>query len=173
MSVMLPSRFRLTLLALTLCANSVAHAQSGGGQSGSDLRSPDRPAAQLRIYGSRDISSNWSGSGTNVIAADICIASTSGRFRLQIHSASGGKMASTHSSEKMSYTIHFRDGAGQEQTHRVNGEALVMLEGSSAEDRDCTRGANSTVEITLAETDMLSQTAGRYFDQLRFSVDPL
>lgn len=173
MSVMLPSWCRLTLVALMLCGASAAYAQGRGTPADIGPRMPDRPSAQLQIYGSHDVSSNWSGSGANIIAADLCIASTTGRFRLQIQSASGGKMASVHSLAKMAYTLRFRDGAGQEQIRRVNGQALVTLEGSSLEDRDCSHGANSTIEIDLDETDMLSQTAGRYFDQLRFSVDPL
>jgi hypothetical protein len=170
---MLPSLYRLTLFALSLCAVSAAQSQGRGGWADGGQRMPDRPTAQLQIYGSHDISSTWSGAGTNMIAADLCVASSTGRFRLQIQSAGGGRMASVHSLEKMAYTLRFRDGAGQEQRRRVNGEALVTLEGSSAQDRDCSHGANSTIEIDLSEPDMLSRTAGRYFDQLRFSVDPL
>src|SRR3546814_7741433 len=71
----------------------------------------DRPAAQLKLYGSREFASTWSGSGPNVVKADLCVASTTGRFRLKIASAGGGRMVAIGSRERINYTVRFRDGS--------------------------------------------------------------
>jgi hypothetical protein len=175
MSVFIPRIMCLTLAALTVSTSLTTQAQQPAIQDlGATARPRDnQPKAEFRIYGSREAKSSWSGSGPNIISADLCVASSTGRFRLRILSAGGGKLTSPASLDRIAYTLRFRDGAGQEQIRQVSGQALITLEGSSPEVVDCSRGANSLIEIDLAEPDMLARSAGRYFDQLVFSVDPL
>ncbi|HEX7858446.1 MAG TPA: hypothetical protein VF503_32585 [Sphingobium sp.] len=174
MSGLFSRPLRLILTASAILAATTAQAQTFSGSAGMRQQStPDQPKAQLRIYGSNDVMSNWSGSGRNIISTDLCAASSTGRFRLHIQSAGGGRMTSIGSPDRMAYTVRFRDGAGLEQSRRVNGDALVTFEGSSPDAGDCSRGANALIEIDLAEADMLSRAAGRYFDQLVITVDPI
>lgn len=160
-----------TSIGLTIVAS--ASAQTFVAAPASRNPNPDKPRVELKIYESRPIGTSWSGSGKNVISADICVASSTGRFRLRILSIGGGKMISPASRERLSYTVRFRDGAGQEQEKRVNGNALVTFDGASAQYVDCTRGANSKIEIDMSESDLVAHAAGRYFDELLLSADPL
>src|SRR3546814_18321350 len=73
------------LTAIIASTMSFAAAQVAGSAAPSPfVGMSDRPAAQLKLYGSREFASTWSGSGPNVVKADLCVASTTGRFRLKI-----------------------------------------------------------------------------------------
>ncbi|HUD92110.1 hypothetical protein [Sphingobium sp.] len=165
----------MILAALASMAGVQTHAQQmpADSRGAAEPARQEEPKAELRLYGSREVKSSWAGSGPNILLSDLCVSSSTGRFRLRILSSGGGRMASPASLDRIGYTLRFRDGSGQVQSREVSGQALITLEGRSPEDVDCSHGANSQIEIDLAEPDMLARAAGRYFDQLVLSVDPL
>jgi hypothetical protein len=138
----------------------------------SSRAAPDQPVAQLKIFSATSAQSVWPGEGSNAVSADICVASTTGRFRLKVMSQGGGRLVGTAGAGKLGYTIRFRDGSGAEQAKRADGQALVTFEATSPQ-LDCSAGANAKIEIDTSEADMLAQSAGQYVDRLVLSAEPL
>lgn len=131
---------------------------------------PSRPAAQLQIFSSDRLDATWSGKGDNSIGADLCVASNTGRYQLQIMSEQGGVLRGTG---QLDYTIHFRDESGITQTKRMNGQALVVFDGVSPDSTGCEKGPNASIEIESAAADLKAQIAGDYADRLVLSATPL
>lgn len=131
---------------------------------------PRGPMASLRIYspGQRNV---WQGRGDAEQSVDLCVVSTTGRFRLQITSQSGGALIGQKN--RIHYTLSFRDGAGSVHDVDVSDQTIIMIEGSAPSAADCAYGPNSTLSIRAAQADLLKGQAGDYFDRLRLVADPL
>ncbi len=134
---------------------------------------PAEPTADLKVFSATSQKVKWSGEGSNAVAFDLCVASSTGRFRLQVTSQSGGTMLGAATGGKLGFSIRFRDASGQVQEKTLGGQAVVEFEGSSPAQQDCSTGANASIEIDNKEGDMLAQPAGDYMDRLLLSAEPL
>ena len=128
------------------------------------------PVAEVKVFAASRQKAVWSGEGSSAVVTDLCVASTSGRFQLQIVSQSGGALIGPG---KLPYVIHFRDGSGLDHVQRVDGQAIVTFEGNAPDTPNCDAGPNATLAIETSEGDMLSQSAGEYFDRLQLIASPL
>jgi len=126
--------------------------------------------ASLRVY-SPSQRSVWQGRGDALQSVDLCVVSTTGRFRLQITSQSGGALI--NQKNRIHYTLSFHDGAGAIHDVDVSDQALITIEGSAPSAADCAHGPNATLSIKAAQADLLKGQAGDYFDRLRLVADPL
>jgi hypothetical protein len=134
-----------------------------------------RPVARkvdVRIFSSSTQRVVWHGEGNSVVAADLCVASTTGHYRLRVMSTGGGGLVGPGAG-KLFYTVRFTDQSGAVQTQRVDGKAMVTFDGSSGDRADCHSGANATLEIEAENLDLQGQVAGSYTDSLHLSADPL
>lgn len=124
--------------------------------------------ATLKLFTSDMGELRWHGVGGGKLRTKLCVASSSGRYRLEI-SSRGGQMTGPG---RLPYDIVFRDGTGAEQTASVENRPMVWFDGYSGAARDCTAGPNAEIEIRLSEADLTQTVAGHYFDQLVVSVSP-
>lgn len=127
-------------------------------------------SASLRVY-SPSQRSVWQGRGDALESVDLCVVSTTGRFRLQITSQSGGALI--NQKNRIHYMLSFRDGAGVAHDVDVSDQSMIMIEGSAPSAADCAHGPNGTLSIRAAQAELLKGPAGDYFDRLRLVVDPL
>lgn len=127
------------------------------------------PTATVKIY-SPNPRTVWDGKGPAEETIDLCIASTTGRYRLEIVSQSGGALLGA---QRMHYTLRLHDGAGVDRDVLVNEQALISLEGSAPPSANCDSGPNSTLSVRAPEGELLKGQAGAYFDRLRLLAAPL
>lgn len=126
-------------------------------------------AAALRIYsGSTEL--NWFGVGTPAASVNLCVVSTTGRFRLDITSSRGGALLGPGA---IPYEITFRDGAGSETTSSTAGHSMLSFEGTARPAADCSAGPNAQLRVRIPVSNLTRGVAGSYFDQLQFSVTAL
>ena len=125
--------------------------------------------ATLRIYTGSSAEIRTSGTEGGRSKTRLCVASTSGRYRLTIASRSG----SMTGPGQLSYTILFRDGTGAEQSATARDLPVVHFDGASPGAIDCRSGPNAEIEIRIDKANVLSGVAGDYFDQLNLTVSPL
>lgn len=130
---------------------------------------PGNNVASMRVY-SRSTEVNWYGVGAAVTSVNLCVVSTTGRFRLEVTSARGGALTGPAS---LPYMVTFRDGAGMETTQSTETQAALSFEGSASPAADCTSGPNSQLRLRIPEPELVGGVAGSYFDELQFSVVPL
>lgn len=159
------------LAAIAACGQAAeARAPLGAPSMAPSPSAMHTPTASLRVYGpsQRDV---WQGRGDARQSVDLCVVSTTGRFRLRITSQSGGALI--NQKNRVHYTLSFRDGAGAVHDVDVSDQALILIEGSAPSAADCTHGPNSTLSLRAAQADLLKGPAGEYFDRLRLVADPL
>lgn len=167
-------------LARLICASLVpllASAANAGSVSSGHISNLGRPPAiinvpraELEIFSSDHVHAAWSGKGDSETSIDLCVTSTTGRFRLQVISQSGGKMSGQ---DKIPYEISFRDSSGGEHTQPFANNAVLTFEGMSRANSDCSEGPNATLKIATREKQMLGAMSGNYFDRLTMSASPL
>jgi hypothetical protein len=159
------------LAAMAVCGQAVEARAPLSALPAAPVLSPSHaPMASLRVYAPSQ-RSVWQGRGDALQSVDLCVVSTTGRFRLQITSQSGGALI--NQKNRLHYTMSFRDGAGSVHDVDVSDQALVMIEGSAPSAADCHSGPNSTLSIKAAQSELLKGQAGEYFDRLRLVADPL
>jgi len=132
---------------------------------------PAAPAAELRVYSSDGRMSRRSFDLINGTAINLCVASSTGRFRLRVSSLSGGTMRGPDSAV-LGYRLKFRDATGAEQVKPMTGNE-VMCEGRSPGAIDCSHGANAFLLVDSPDQALTSPSAGIYADRLNLSVEPL
>lgn len=130
------------------------------------------PAAEVRVYSSDGHIARRSFDLINGTATTLCVASTTGRYRLRVGSLSGGVMHGPDADSALTYRVKFRDATGAEQVKQMQG-VEVVFEGRSPGFADCSRGANSFLLIDSPEQNLMAPVAGTYGDRLILSVEPL
>lgn len=130
---------------------------------------PGAPHADLRLY-AHTAHTVWSGTGDAWDAIDLCLASSTGRYRLRIASLSGGALMGP---DKLRYTLSLTDGAGVSHDVTLQDQVLVAIEGQAPIDATCDRGPNATLRLRAPQQELLKGQAGRYLDRLRLAIDPL
>jgi hypothetical protein len=169
--MMMGARIALLVAALVNGSAVAAAVPAAGAIGGETFGRPDVRKVEVQLFSSPTQRAVWHGEGNSVVAADLCVASTTGRYRLQVMSTAGGALAGPGSG-KLFYTIRFTDKTGAVQTQRVDGKAMVTFDGMSGDQVDCSRGANATLEIETENRDLLGQVAGSYTDRLHLSAEP-
>lgn len=164
---------RVALIGLTVMAvcgqMAQAHGPLGPLPGAPGFGHPHRPMAAVKVY-SPSQRTVWQGHGDSLESVDVCVVSTTGRFRLQVISQSGGALSGPH---RLHYTLSFRDGAGVDHDVPVDDQALVTIEGSAPSAANCDAGPNSVLSIKASQAELLKGQAGEYFDRLRLVADPL
>lgn len=163
-------------MIMTVLAVAAALAFASDADARRDSSSPvqagaDAPVAQLRVFASDGRGRNR-GDLMNGSSATLCVASTTGRYRLHVVSNSGGVMRGNDVRSGLAYRVRFRDASGSEQIKQMTGGEIVF-EGRSPGQVDCRGGANASVLIDSPESDILANVAGEYTDRLTLSVEPL
>lgn len=138
------------------------------GMAVSAIAAPPTDTATLKLFTSDMGELRWHGVGGGKLRTKLCVAASSGRYRLEI-SSRGGQMTGPG---QLPYDIVFRDGTGAEQTASVQNRPMVWFDGHSGTARDCAAGPNAEIEIRLSEANLIQTVAGHYFDQLVVSVSP-
>ncbi len=127
------------------------------------------PATTLKVYAPAQ-RAIWQGRGDALESVDLCVVSTTGRFRLQIFSQGGGAIIGP---QRIHYTLSFRDGAGVVHDVPVDDQALITIEGSAPSAANCDTGPNAVLSMKTQQTELLKGQAGEYFDRLRLVAEPL
>jgi hypothetical protein len=97
---------------------------------------PSAPQGDLRLY-AHTAHTVWSGTSDAWDAIDLCLASSTGRYRLRIASLSGGALMGPG---KLRYTLSLTDGAGVSHDVTLQDQVLVAIEGQAPPMRPATRG---------------------------------
>lgn len=130
------------------------------------------PAAQIRIYSSDGRIARRSFDLINGTMTSLCVASSTGRYRLRVTSLAGGVMRGADSGSALGYRLKFRDATGAEQIRQMDA-VEVVFEGRSPGNADCSRGANAVLFADSPEQNLAAPVAGSYADRLILSVEPL
>lgn len=162
------SRVILIASGIALAASPVAMAQIAPSQ----VDASASPAAAIRIFSSDGRIARRSFDLINGTATTLCVASTTGRYRLRVTSLSGGTMRGADAGSALNYRLRFRDATGAEQIKQMDG-VEVVFEGRSPGYADCSRGANAFLLVDSPDQNLAGPVAGTYADRLSLSVEPL
>jgi hypothetical protein len=128
-------------------------------------------SASLTILSGGTMSADWYGDGEVILRKQLCVASTTGRYSLDINmpGALFGK-----SSDKDGIEVRFSDAAGFAQSKTVSGPSQLVFTGTSVSGAaECESGALASFEIHVPATTLMSKPAGNYFDLISLAVHPL
>lgn len=165
--------------AALACFAAPASAQTAGGNAfpapnanvtGMPMLAPAR--AEIRVFSSGRHAAARGSELINGAATSLCVASTTGQFRLRIVSQTGGTMIAPREGRTLEYSIRFEDPTGATRTLSMNGSEL-LFEGRNRPGVTCAQGANATLTIQSGDREILAALAGDYFEQLSLSVEPL
>ena len=160
---------RSTIFALSALTGVIAAGQ-GGPVRAQVQANISAPAASLRIFSGGPASGQWFGTGAVALSKDLCLASTSGSYKLSVSGLGGLKDAQ---GRPIGQKLRLRDGAGtiHEATAATGGTAVFI--GSDPQRRaDCAQGANATIEIEVGEHELAAAVAGTYVDNVALSIEP-
>lgn len=130
------------------------------------------PEASVRVFSAGRIFAASASDLVNGATTSICAASSTGRFRLKIASETGGALIGPDPRVGLGYRVSFRDAMGAEHEKPMTGGELVF-EGRSLANADCGRGANAELSIRSTDQQISSSLAGRYFERIRLTIEPL
>ena len=159
----------LALFAVSANTCAIVSANDSAPIDGPD-NSAQRASVALKLYSPPRLSSKWLGQGATVYAAALCVASSTGRYRLHVANIEG---ASTDAIGSLTYLVEFRDASGRVQQERLSGVDAVVFEGSGAKSTECIAGANSSLSIRIPELDLAGHVSGEYLDNIQLSADPI
>lgn len=150
--------------ALTLASPGVAQEPS------SEVPEARSPVANLIIRSGARATADWYGRGAVKISTPLCIASSTGSFRLNVLPSSG--LAALTASVNATIALE-RDGSLL-SSQSFDGRTPVSFVGRiDPMNSDCNGGDNSQLVITLPEQSLASVTAGQYFDQLQLELEAI
>lgn len=124
--------------------------------------------ASLKVMGGAHHELNWMGKGDIRRVTPICIRTPTGRFSLRVSSISGGGL---RGAGELPYSISLNSQASLDGGRLTSAQPTIQLMGQVAANADCSHGPNAELVIGLTRSDLLTGTAGEYFDQLRISVE--
>ena len=125
--------------------------------------------ASLTIISGSTLAADWYGEGAISMRKQLCISSPTARYTLEMSGAT-----SWFPTNNPNVEIRFQDETGASQTKTLGQSGSITFVGNSlAASSDCSTGSNATLEILIPERLLLSQQAGRYFDQILLAVSPL
>lgn len=128
------------------------------------------PSAQLVMRSVANANLQWRGQGAGRAGIAVCISSTTGRFALNVQSATGQGLVGASPIE---YSIRF-ESEGVTQTARISKDhSMARFEGTVAAERSCDRGPNVRLVVSVESEQAMAGSAGAYADQVNLSVEPL
>ena len=131
--------------------------------------SADEASASLKILSGATMAADWYGDGAITMRKQLCIASTTGRYSLDVTmpGALFGKTPDT-------VEVRFADATGFAQSKSVSGPSQIVFSGTSTSGaEDCASGTMASIEIYVPATTLTALPAGNYFDQISLTVRPL
>ncbi|WP_301089593.1 hypothetical protein [Sphingomonas sp.] len=130
------------------------------------------PEASVRVFSAGRIVAASASDLVNGATTSICAASSTGRFRLRVASEMGGALIGPDPRTGLGYRVSFRDPTGAEHEKAMTaGE--VVFEARSLANADCGRGANAELSIRSTDQQISSSLAGRYFERIRLTIEPI
>lgn len=146
-------------LSLAVLAAVPLHAQTS-----------DAPTAELRVFSGSSLSASWYGSGSIRLDAPMCLASSTGSYRLSVTPSAGLQMLAKGGEVRIGLAAH----GGETSLKPVSGLATMYFTGTvDPADADCTDGPNAKLVIELPERALMAAPAGTYFDQLQLEIEAL
>lgn len=160
----MPCRHLLLGIALSACAMPAQAQMTAPVFSTKDELAPAKdPIATLRLFGNTRDVTTWLGRGPRIYRTNLCIGSTTGRYRLIVQ---------RDSTSSLDLSISFSDATGQRQ-HSGSSSDFVEFFGIDAGLGDCSTGPNAWVEFSISEAALLASSAGEYIDGISFAAEPL
>lgn len=128
------------------------------------------PSAQLVMRSVSNANLEWRGQGAGRAGVAVCVSSTTGRYALNVQSATGQGLVGAAPIE---YSIRF-ESEGVVQTARISqAQPMARFEGVVAAERSCDRGPNIRLVVSVESAQAMAGNAGAYADQVKLSVEPL
>jgi len=124
-----------------------------------------RSTASVRILTPATSTIGWFGVGDVRSTIQLCVASSTGRFRLQMSALANGEGTPPQ------YDVIFSTQLGDAQTVHSTGQSLFEFEGRTA-GPDCSASPNVTLEIRFKRSDLSAALAGQYLQRLQINVVP-
>lgn len=154
---MKPLSISLVCLAAVIGAPVLAHAQDAPAE---------QPLATVRAQGTTHVDQRWYGVGDINTKFQLCVASNTGRFELQLSPESAGAAATPGGVE-----VIFTTQAGEREVRDWDGRAELLFTGRAL-DQACDIGGNVTVELRFKRQDLIARLAGDHPSRIRYSVSP-
>ena len=130
---------------------------------------PPAADASLLIYPASRLVRTWRGDGKLEMATDLCVASTSGRFRVLLAPLRGAFAEADLRGASATLTTD----AGTFETRELrSGEPLDFSGRNRPESVGCTSGPNARLILTLPQEALTAAKAGSLSDTLQLTVIP-
>ncbi len=127
-------------------------------------------SASLKILSGSSMSADWYGDGAITLRKQLCVASTTGRYSLDI--AMPGSLFGKTSGDGIE--VRFSDALGVAQAKKVSGPSQIVFSGTAVSGAaDCQSGTLAQLEIHVPASTLMATPAGNYFDQISLTVRPL
>jgi hypothetical protein len=127
----------------------------------------EAPSASLQILRSTPASLNWRPERDISDVADMCIASTTGRFRLYVRTSA---MSSRAADGHLKYNLNFTGPQGVTTAVVIDGHGEVSFAGNVNSNTPCQGLANTTLGISIEHSQAVEVTSGAYNSQLEFEI---
>lgn len=128
-------------------------------------------SASLKILSGDSMAADWYGDGAITLRKQLCVASTTGRYSLDV-TMPGSLFGKSSGSDNIE--VRFSDAVGFAQSKTVTGPNQIVFSGTAlAGGSECQSGTTATFEIYVPATTLMSKPAGNYFDQISLTVRPL
>ena len=124
--------------------------------------------ASVKILTSNSTDMRWHGVGELEQTTLLCVASTTGRYRLEVVLAG----SNSDVKDKPNYTLEFQSQEGLIELLGASQNDLHVFQAETSHLEDCTGGSNAKLVIRYSQQDLLSAVAGSYQEQFRINAFP-
>ena len=125
------------------------------------------PAASLKIVNNTNVPLRWIGIGDINSNTPLCVASNTGRYRLQLLLTQNAVGA-----DAPAYEIEFRTTAGDSAYRRSGTGNIYFFDGRTSETEGCNGTTNASLKIRFSRDNLTAAVAGQYAEQFQLSVVP-
>lgn len=124
--------------------------------------------ASVKILTSNTTDMRWHGVGELEQTTLLCVASTTGRYRLEVVPAG----SNSDTKNKPNYTLEFQSQEGLIERLGASQNNLHIFQAETRNLDNCTGGSNAKLVIRYSQQDLLSAVAGSYQEQFRINAFP-
>lgn len=134
----------------------------------SDNQAQSISSATIKILTSNSPDLSWHGVGVLEQTTLLCVASTTGRYRLEVILA--GTKSDIKAKPNYSLELQSQDG----HVERLGGsqDNLYIFQAPTSNLETCTGGSNAKLVIRYSQADLLTAIAGSYQEQFRINAFP-
>lgn len=125
------------------------------------------PAASVQIIQSPNAPLRWIGVGELRSTTQLCVASNTGHYRLQIALTQSDARGKTPA-----YELNYRTAAGDTMSQSSGSGNLYFFDGRTSQTEDCDGASNASLEIRFSRDNLTAAVAGDYAEQFQISVVP-